>query len=169
MVWSVVKAKSAVCRRDSARPHSFCRRSTRWGQGWRRCYINPVNMPDSIRKQFGYGHYGQRTARIGPDRNARSNFSHPIRFRSSKEGPDHTVQNWPGFDLDGLVLFWPKKSTTTQTQCADALGYTHTHTHTHARAVNHLKRTLFQWNNPFCRSHFKPIYWKDVSSSLHFL
>ena len=37
-------------------------------------------------------------------------FRHPIRFRSSKEGPDHFVQDWPRSDLDVLVRFWPNAS-----------------------------------------------------------
>ena len=38
---------------------------------------------------------------------ARSDFPHLIRFLSSKEGPDHIVQNQSGSDLDYLVRFWP--------------------------------------------------------------
>ena len=37
---------------------------------------------------------------------ASSNFVHPIQFRSSKEHPDHFVQNQPGSNLDGLVKLW---------------------------------------------------------------
>ena len=41
---------------------------------------------------------------------AGSDFPHLIRFRSSKEGPDHIVQNRPGSDLNGLVRFGPNAS-----------------------------------------------------------
>ena len=37
---------------------------------------------------------------------ARSDFAHPIQFRLSKEGMDHTAQNRPGSHLDGLVRVW---------------------------------------------------------------
>ena len=39
-----------------------------------------------------------------------SDLSHPIRFRSSKDRPDHIVQIRPGSDLDGLVRVWPNGS-----------------------------------------------------------
>ena len=39
---------------------------------------------------------------------AGSDILHPIRFLSSKEGQDHTVQNRPRSDLNGLVSLWPK-------------------------------------------------------------
>ena len=41
---------------------------------------------------------------------AGSHILHPIRFRSSQEGQDHTVQNRPRSDLNGLVSSWPKAS-----------------------------------------------------------
>ena len=37
-------------------------------------------------------------------------FLYPIRFRSSKDGLDQIVQNWPESDLGGLVRFWPNGS-----------------------------------------------------------
>ena len=40
---------------------------------------------------------------------AGSNFQHPVQFHSSKEGPIHTVQNWPRSDLDGPVRFEPNR------------------------------------------------------------
>ena len=72
----------------------------------------PINVPDLTGKRFGYGHassghYGQRRAGLY----ARSDFLHLIRFRSSKEGPDHTVQNRPRPDRDGLVnFFFPNRT-----------------------------------------------------------
>ena len=39
-----------------------------------------------------------------------TDFPHPIRFLSSKEGQDHLVENRPGSDLDGLVRFGPNAS-----------------------------------------------------------
>ena len=38
-----------------------------------------------------------------------SDFPHPFRFRSSKEGPDHIVLNRSRSDLDGLVRFLGKR------------------------------------------------------------
>ena len=58
------------------------------------------------------------TARIGPD-----HISSPtscIRFSSifSNKGMDHTLQNWPGSDLDGLVRVWPNASGQVASRCA---------------------------------------------------
>ena len=58
-------------------------------------------MLDPVRKCFGYGHYGPH---VGSD------FLHPIWSSSSKEGPDHIVQNQPRSDLNGLVGFLPDAS-----------------------------------------------------------
>ena len=70
-----------------------------------------------------YGHYGQRAASIGPDSiYAGSEFSHPIRFRFSKEGPDRIAQNRPGSDLDGLVRLRPNASGPEASQCAGIIG-----------------------------------------------
>ena len=49
---------------------------------------------------------------------ARSDFPHPIRFCSSKEGMAHTVQNQPGSNLVGLVRFWPKAPCLEASRCA---------------------------------------------------
>ena len=48
----------------------------------------------------------------------RSDFPHPFQFRSSKEGMDHTVQNRPRSDLDGLVRVWPNASGLEASRCA---------------------------------------------------
>ena len=54
------------------------------------------------------------TARVQPESarivHAIFDFSQPFQFRFSKEGPDHTVQNRPGSDLDGLVGVWSNTS-----------------------------------------------------------
>ena len=84
----------------------------------------PVNMPDPIQKHFDYGHYGQHTARIGLIVYARSNFPHPFQFSFFNEGMGHTVQNRPGFDLDGLVRFWAKGSGTEANRCVRIRGFT---------------------------------------------
>ena len=47
-----------------------------------------------------------------------SDFPHPIQFRFSKEGMDHTVQNQPGSHLDGLVSVWPNASGLEASWCA---------------------------------------------------
>ena len=47
-----------------------------------------------------------------------SDFPHPIQFRFSKEGMDHTVQNRPGSDLDGLVRVWLNSSGLKASWCA---------------------------------------------------
>ena len=50
---------------------------------------------------------------------AASDFPHPILFRSSKEGPDHTVQNRAGFDP---VRFWPNASSPEASRCSRLIG-----------------------------------------------
>ena len=49
---------------------------------------------------------------------ARSDFPHPFQHRFSNEGMDHTVQNRPGSDLDGLVRVWPNASDLEASWCA---------------------------------------------------
>ena len=40
----------------------------------------------------------------------------------SKESLDYSVQNWPGFDLDGLARFWPNASDPEASQCVRITG-----------------------------------------------
>ena len=47
-----------------------------------------------------------------------SDFPHPFQFRFPKERMDHTVQNRPGSDLDGLVRVWPNTSGLEASWCA---------------------------------------------------
>ena len=47
-----------------------------------------------------------------------TNFPHLFWFSSSKEGPDHAMQNWLRSDLVGLVWSWPKASGPVASQCA---------------------------------------------------
>ena len=85
---------------------------------------SPVNMPDPIRKRFGYGQLwplrpvkGQLSGRI---LYAGSDFPHPMRFRFAKDGLDHTVQNRPGrvrFD-SCCVWFWSNETSPEASQCA---------------------------------------------------
>ena len=53
---------------------------------------------------------------------AGSDFLHPIRFRFSEEGPNHTVQNRPGPDLSDLVRFWANVSCPETSCCARITG-----------------------------------------------
>ena len=48
---------------------------------------------------------------------AGSDFPHPILSRSSKEDPDHVVQNLPRSDLGGLGRFWPNGSGPEASRC----------------------------------------------------
>ena len=41
-----------------------------------------------------------------------------IWFHSSKEGPSHIVQDWPGSNSGGPVRFWPNMSGPVASQCA---------------------------------------------------
>ena len=86
-------------------------------------------MPDPIRKRFGYGQLWPVmavTASVQPESArmvyARSDFPHPFQFRFSKEGPDHTAQNRPGSDLDGLVGVWSKTPGLEASRCAGIIG-----------------------------------------------
>ena len=47
-------------------------------------------MPDPIRKCFGYGQLWPLPPSCSQNQ-AGSDFPHPIRFRSSKEGSDHAL------------------------------------------------------------------------------
>ena len=85
--------------------------------------VGPVNIPDPTRKRLvtaSYGHYGQRAARIGPDSICQIRFpaSVSVPFFFFKEGMDHTVQNQPGSDVDGLVIVWPNASGLEASRCA---------------------------------------------------
>ena len=87
---------------------------------------NPVNMPDRIRKRFGYGQLWplrpacsqNRPGSYVPDPTSRISFSSAF----PKEGMDHIVQNRPGSDLDGLVRVWPKTSGLEALWCARIIG-----------------------------------------------
>ena len=68
--------------------------------------FNPVNMPDSIRITASYGHYGQRAARIGPDRicQIRLLASVSVPFFQRRQGaycaePTRIRSGWPGQGL----------------------------------------------------------------------
>ena len=76
----------------------------------------PVNMPDLIQTVMAIKASVQ--PELGQIIYARSDFTHPIWFSSSKEGMDHTVQNQPGSNLDGLVRFWPKAPCPEASRCA---------------------------------------------------
>ena len=62
-------------------------------------------MADPIRKRFGYAQHAARD-----------------RICSSKEGSDHTVQNRPGSDLDGLVMVRTNASGPEASRCARTIG-----------------------------------------------
>ena len=70
-------------------------------------------MPDQIRKRSVYGQLWPLRPGWG-----RSDFLHQIQCCSSKDDPDHIVQNRPGSDLDGMVRFWPKGCSPESSQCA---------------------------------------------------
>ena len=76
----------------------------------------PVNMPDLIQTVMAIKASVQ--PELGQIIYARSDFTHPVWFSSSKEGMDHTVQNQPGSNLDGLVRFWPKAPCPEASWCA---------------------------------------------------
>ena len=83
-------------------------------------------MPNLIRKRFGYGQLWpirpacsqNRAGSCMPDPTS----THQIRFGSSKEDMDYTVQNWPGSDLDGLVRISPNASGLEASRCAGIIG-----------------------------------------------
>ena len=82
---------------------------------------DPVNMPDPIRKRFGYG--GQLRPACSQNR-AGSYMPDPASFsvRFSKEGMGHTMQNRPGSDLDGLARVWLHSSGLKASWCAGIIG-----------------------------------------------
>ena len=69
-----------------------------------------------------YGCYSQHAARIRPDHvwiNPASRIWYSSIF--SNKGMDHTFQNWPRSDLDGLVRVWPNASGLVASQCAEII------------------------------------------------
>ena len=80
--------------------------------------IYPVNMPDPIRKRFGYGQFWPLQPVCSQIVYARSYFPHPFQLHFSKEGTDHIMQNQPRSDLDGLVRVWPNASGLEASWCA---------------------------------------------------
>ena len=72
-----------------------------------------VNMLVPIQKQLGYGHYGQRAARFGPDSIIMPDLTSHICFSSifpkkawiilCKTDPDPIWMAWPGFGQMHLV------------------------------------------------------------------
>ena len=89
-------------------------------------YKIPVNMPDPIRKGFGYGRlwplrpaYSQnRAGSYTPDPTS----GIPFQFRFSKEGLGHSVQNRPGSDVEGLARVWLNSSGLKASWCAESSG-----------------------------------------------
>ena len=93
------------------------------GQTGSQSYVMyPANMPDPIRKRFGYGQLWplrpacsrNRAGSYMPDPTSRVRFSSVF----TKEDMDHIVQNRPRSDLDGLVKVWPNTSGLEASRCA---------------------------------------------------
>ena len=102
---------SVCCCTSSSVPSA----STQWRQNNKHDHTgtSPVNMPDPIRKRFGYGQLWPLRPACSQNRARRyagSDFPHPFQFRFSKEGMGHTVQNLPGSDPDGLAGVWLNSS-----------------------------------------------------------
>ena len=79
-------------------------------------------MPDPIQKHFGYGRYGQHAARIRLDHICQIWLPASDSVPFFKKGPDHTVQNQPRSNLDGLGRFWPSASGPEASRCARIIG-----------------------------------------------
>ena len=76
---------------------------------------DPVNMPDHIRKRFGYG---QRAAGIGPDRICRIRLSASVSVPSFQRRPGSCCTKPARIRLEGLVRFWPTASGPEASRCA---------------------------------------------------
>ena len=102
-----------------------------------------VNMPDPIRKRFGYGPVMAITASVQPESGrivyVGSDFPRPFQLRFSKEGMDHIVYNRPGSDLGGLVRVWPNASGLKASRCAESFGPVSGSTHTSPLPVSHFQ------------------------------
>ena len=70
----------------------------------------PANMPDSEASWLWPAYSQNQAGLYMPDPTSCIQFS--------KEGPDHTVQNWPRSSLGGLVRFGPNASGLKASQCA---------------------------------------------------
>ena len=71
--------------------------------------VVPINIPDQIRKSFvtaSYGHYGQRAARIGPDRICRIQLtaSDLVPFFQRRPGSNYAKPAWIRSGWPGQVL-----------------------------------------------------------------
>ena len=82
----------------------------------------PVNMPDPIRKRFGYGQLWPLLPESA--RSEMPNLTSRVSFILVffKEGMDHIVQNRTGSDLDGLVRVWPKAFSLEASRCTGIIG-----------------------------------------------
>ena len=123
--------------------------------------VNPENMPDPIRRRFGYGQlWPLRPAfshnRAGSYIYAGSDFPHQFQFRFSEEGMYHTVQNRPGSDLDGLARVWPNTSGLEASRCAGIIGSGFWHNATGPLPVSHFQ-TRFRSSTDVAASAAKPI------------
>ena len=88
--------------------------------------LRPRKPEGSLERTAQDGHLDSHTApelsrsqnRAGYIIYAGSDFPHPFELRLSKEGMDHTVQNQPRSDLDGLVRVWPNASGLEASRCS---------------------------------------------------
>ena len=87
-----------------------------------------------------------------PDPTSRIVFSSVF----SKEGMDHTVQNRPGSDLDGLARVWPNTSGLEASRCAGIIGSGFWHNATGLLPVSHFQ-TQFRSSTDVAASAAKPI------------
>ena len=90
-----------------------------------------------------------------------TDFPHPIRSRSDKEGPDHIVQNRPGSDLHSLVRFWPNAAGPEASQNARIIGPGFWQNATSLLAVSHfLTRLRSSTDGPdlLCKTSPDPIW-----------
>ena len=97
------------------KPSSYQRNALPLGQTGSQSYVMySVNMPDPIRKRFGYSQLWALRPACSQNRPGSYMLDPTSRVRFSsvftKEDMDHIVQNPSGSDLDGLVRIWPNTS-----------------------------------------------------------
>ena len=115
---------SVCCCTSSSVPSA----STQWRQNNKHDHTgtSPVNMPDPIRKRFGYGQLWPLRPACSQNRAGscicwiRLPASFSVPFFQRRHGP--YLQNRPGSDLDGLARVWLNSSGLKASWCAGMIG-----------------------------------------------
>ena len=94
---------------------------------------------------------------------AGSNSLCSIRFRSSKEGTNRIMQNWPRCSLEGLVRFWQKASCLEASHCAQTIGHSSGRIHPARSQIPTFRLGCVLQQIILCKTSLDPIwFWPTV-------